>query len=175
MAGIVSYKQIAYVDQFSDLASISADVGQLAMDMSTQTTYQYNGTTWLPLGRVIVKKEMNSVNAKNTGATLLYTLEASPLNFYPALIVPRATGVGVSGVTLSPTISIGSNATAYDNIASSSLIGNVLTSLTGGKSLSTSTYSPALPGGTAIYVNVTTGAIATNYTLKYDILGYYDV
>lgn len=170
---IIKYTQIMLVDNYSGLPS-SADIGQLAMDISTNSTYQWNGSSWLPLGRVIIKKEMNSINAKNTGNTLIYTLEASGLNFYPFGIVPRATGVGISGVTLGPSISVGSNSTAYDNIASASLLGNVLSALTGGNSLSSSVNSPALAGGTAIYAKVSVGAVATNYTLKYDILGYYD-
>lgn len=170
---IIRYAQIMYVDSYAGLPG-SADAGQLAMDMSTSTTYQFNGSAWLPLGRVIIKKEANSVNAKNVGTTLIYTLEPSPLNFCPFAVVPRSTGVGISGVTLGPAISIGSNATSYNNIASASLLNNAPSALTAGNPLTASTSSPALPGGTAIYANVTTGATATNYTLKYDILGYYD-
>lgn len=171
---ITGYAQIMYVDNYAGLPA-SATVGQLAMDMATMSTYLFNSSgSWAPLGRVIIKKEMTSVNGKATGATLLYTLEASSLNFYPFAIIPRATGVGVSGVTTGPTISIGSNPTSYNNIASSSLLANALSTLTGGSSISAAVSSPGLPGGTAIYANVSIAAIATNYTMKYDILGYYD-
>lgn len=175
MAAAPIYRQTMFLPTYTDITAITdSDVGQVAVDMSTMTSYSFNGTSWLPAARVIIKKEVNSVNAKSTGATLLYTLEASPLNFYPFGIVARAAGVGISGVTLSPTISIGSNATSYNNIANSSLLGSVIAALTAGNSLSNNVYSPALPGGTAIYANVTIAALATNYTEKFDILGYYD-
>lgn len=170
---VIKYAQIMYVDSYGGLPS-TADVGQLALDMATMSTYQWNGNSWAPLGRVIIKKEMNSVNAKATGTTLIYTLEPSALNFYPFAVVPRAASPGISGVTLSPAVSIGSNATSYNNIASASLLSSALSALTAGNPLSAAVSSPALAGGTAIYANVTTAAVATNYTLKYDILGYYD-
>lgn len=172
--GVLGYDQIMKVDTYAGLPA-TATSGQLAMDMSTYSTYLYNGSAWTPLGRVIIKKDMNPVNAKTTGTTLLYTLEASSLNFYPFAIVPRASGVGISGVTTGPTMTIGSNATSYNNIASASLLSNVLSLLTGANPTSASVSSPALPGGTPIFANVTVGAIATNYTAKFDILGYYDV
>jgi hypothetical protein len=168
-----TYKQILYIDSYASLPA-GVDSGQLAMDMTTFSTYLFNGNAWTPLGRVIIKKDATPVNGKTTGTTLLYTLEASSLNFYPFAVIPRSSSPGVSGVTTGPTVSIGSNATSYNNIAAASLLSNALTTLTGGNSLSAAVQSPALAGGTQIYANVTIGAIATNYTLKYDILGYYD-
>lgn len=172
--GILFSTQIMIVDTQANLPS-SAATGQFAYCLDTTITLIYNGSAWLPGSKVQVKKTTVSVNGKNTGTTTLYTLEASSLNFYPIMIVPRATGVGVSGVVTGPTMSIGTNSSSYNNLANATLMGSLLTSLTGGSSVaSTTTSSPALAGGTAIVANVTIGAVATNYTELFDIIGFYD-
>lgn len=165
--------QIMIVDAQSSLPT-AASTGQFAYCIDTMIMFTWNGTTWMPSSKVTVKKSSASVNLKSTGTTLLYTLESTTLNFYPIMIVPRATGVGISTVVLGPTFTIGTNSTSYNNIATSSLLSSIITALTGGSSLSTNSYSPALAGGTAIYSNVSIGASATNYTVLFDIIGFYD-
>jgi len=172
--GTLKYAEMLLVDTASTLPAI-ADKGQIGYAQDTGLAYQFDGGYWSPSAKVSVKKTSAAINAKNTGNTLLYTLENSSFNFYPTMVVPRATGVGISGVVTGPTMSIGTNATSYNNVAVSSLLSNVLTTLTGGNSLSTTIYSPGLAGNTAIYVNVSVAAVATNYTVLYDIIGFYDL
>lgn len=171
---VQGYSQIMRVDTQANLPA-TANIGEFAYCIDVGLVFIFDGTNWNVSSKVAVKKTSTSVNAKNTGATAVYTLEASSLKFFPILIIPRATGVGVSGVTVGPTISVGTNSTSYNNIASTSLMGNILSTLSAGSSApSTTSFSPALTGGTQIFVNVTVGALATNYTVLYDIIGFYD-
>lgn len=168
------YRQTLYIDTASNLPTVSDD-GQIAyiLDSQSSVTYSTATSSWNPVGRQMVFKSSVSVNAKTLASTLIYTLPASPLYFYPTQIVPR--NVNISGVTTGPSVSIGTNATSYDNIASTQLISTLLSTVAVSNGVPQNTsYSPALSGGTAIYAKVTTAAIATNYTLKYDILGFYD-
>lgn len=170
----IAYSQIMIVDSESNRPS-SAQVGQFVYCQDTQATYIWGGSSWITSARVQVKKTTSAINAKNTGTTLLYTLEASSLNFYPVMVIPRATGAGISGVVTGPTMSIGTNSTSYNNVATTGLLGSILTALGAGNSQPTNTsYSPGLAGGTQIFANVTLGAVATNFTTLYDIIGFYD-
>lgn len=168
------YTQMMVVSTQASLPT-SAQVGDFAYCLDVAIAFFFDGTNWQPSNKVVVKKSTVSLNAKNTGTTLLYTLEASTLNFFPTQIVARATGVGISGVVTAPTLSIGSNSTSYNNIATTGLMATLLSALGAGTSVPTNvSNSPALAGGTAIYANVSIGAIATNYTELFDILGFYD-
>lgn len=81
--------------------------------------------------------------------------------------------VAVSGATLKPIVTVGTNSTSYDNIANSTLIGGLL-SLTGIiEQPVTVSLSPGITGGTSIYVRVATAALAVNFSFQVDILGYY--
>lgn len=165
--------QTMIFDNYTDLPPTAMD-GDLAFCKDTQLSYRYNVamTTWAPLTRELVKVSSVTVNGKNTGTTTIYTLEGSgSLNFYPTQVVLRA--VSITGAAIKPTLSIGTNSSNYDNIASGSML-NTVTSLLGITSQPQNVAtSPALPSGTDIKVNVTIGATATAYTFKIDILGYY--
>lgn len=172
MAYIRSTQTMIFAN-YTDLPTAAMD-GDLAFCQDTQLSYRYNATmtTWAPLTRELVKISTVVIDGKTTGATTIYTLEGSgSLNFYPAQIVIRP--VTITGATLKPTISVGSNASSYDNIATGSML-NTVTSLLGITSQPQNvSTSPALAGGTVIKANVTIGALATTYTFKIDILGYY--
>jgi hypothetical protein len=169
----IFYKQTMYVDTATSLPLV-ADNGQLAFLLDTQSSVSYSSTsaTWVPLGRSVVFKSDVQVNAKNTGSTLIYTIPASPLYFYPTGLITRAANVSGSGTA--PVMTVGSNATNYNNIATSSLLTTALGTLdinNGAPMLST--FSPGITGGTGIYLKVTTGALVfTTYTVKLDILGF---
>jgi hypothetical protein len=168
---IEGFDQILKVATYSDLPE-SASTLQLARTRDTKITYEFDGTMWLPLNRTSIKKSSVIVNGKTTGAVPIYTLEQSNMSFYPTQIIIRA--VNISGATLKPTLSVGTNASSYDNIASGSLL-NSITSLLGITSQPQNvSTSPALSGGAVIYANVSIGALATNYTFKVDIIGYYE-
>jgi hypothetical protein len=173
--GAPVYKQTMYVDSAASLP-VTADDGQLAFLLDTQSTVTYSvaAAAWAPLGRQMVFKSAVSVNGKNTGNTMVYTLPASPLYFYPTGIIVRA--VSVSGSGTAPVMTVGSNAANYNNVATSSLVNTLLGTLdVNNGSPMMATFSPGLVGGTQIYAKVTTGALLyTNYTVKLDILGFYD-
>lgn len=169
---IQRYTQIMVVDSQANLPA-TAQQGDFAYCMNTALSFFYDGTQWQVSTKVVVKKTSAIVNAKTTGAISLYTLESSSLNFYPTMIVPRSSNI--SGVVTPPTISIGSNASSYNNIASSGLLSTVLSTIGAGSGVpQQTTFSPALAGGVSIFANVTISAVATNYSVIYDILGFYD-
>lgn len=158
---------------YTDLPGTAQD-GDLAWCVDTNLSYRYSSaaSTWAPLTRELVKTSSVIIDGKTTGATTIYTLEGSgTLNFYPTQIVIRP--VTITSATLKPTFSVGTNSTAYDNIAAGSLINGVTTLLGITSSPMNASSSPALTGGTVIKANVTIGALATSYTFKIDVLGYY--
>jgi hypothetical protein len=168
---ILGYDQIMKVSTYAELPA-TATVLQLARTLDSKITYEFDGTVWMPVGRQNVKSSTVVVDGKSIGNTLVYTLEPSgTLNFYPTQVVLRP--VSISGAALKPTISVGTNSTAYDNIAS----GSLLNTITGLLSITTQpltvSTSPALSGGTGVYAKISTGALATSYTFNVDILGYY--
>ncbi|PYE14064.1 hypothetical protein DFR67_114163 [Williamsia limnetica] len=167
---ITKYMQVMLVDTQASLPA-SADMGQVAFCQDTKISLIFDGTIWQPSDKLVVKKSTVVVNGKNIGVTPIYTLEPSSLNFYPTQIIMRA--VNVSGATLKPTVSIGSNASSYDNIATGSLLNSLLT-LTGASTSpqNVSTSAP-LSGGTVINANVSLGALAVNYTFTVNVIGFY--
>jgi len=165
------FKQFGYVDTYSELPP-QADEGQLIMTVDTGATFIMKSNVWLPFARLVVKKSSVTVDGRTTGVVPIYTLEPSNLNFYPTQIIMRA--VSITTATLKPTISVGTNATAYDNIATGTLLNSVTTLLGVTSSPQSVSTSPALAGGTVINTNVSVGALATSYTFKIDIIGYYE-
>lgn len=169
------YLQRMVVDNKSDLSSIAPNAGTIAYCLDTPNiAFQWDGSNWNTSNKTQVLKSTVAVNGKTTGATLVYTLPASTLNFYPTQIIVRA--VSISGVTTPPTVSVGTNSTSYNNIATGSLLNTVLNTVgaTGGSPQNASTSFP-IAGSTAIYANVTIGAIATNYTFYIEVIGFYDL
>src|SRR5689334_9040166 len=101
----------------------------------------------------------SNINLKNTGSTLIFTQLSTNGIYFPVRI--RVYGTNLSGVTTPPTLSIGTNASSYNNILSST----ALTGLVNGTYID---YSPTFPlsplnGNDKIFVNVTIGAVATTF------------
>lgn len=171
----MEYKQIMYVPTASALP-LTADDGQLAFIKDSQSTHSFSNSSmsWMPLGRQVVFKSGVNVNGKAVGNTLIFTLPPSPLYFYPTGISIRQ--VNVSGAGTNPSIQIGTNSPNYNNIATTSLLSTVLGLLDVNNGVPImGTFSPPLAGGSAIYVRVAGAALLyTNFTVKFDILGYYD-
>ena len=160
-------------DNVADLAGIKGDKRQLAFCDDAEVPFTWDGTNWVVSNRTVVLKSQVVVNASTTGNTKIYTTPTSALTFYPTMVLFKA--VSISGVTLRPTVSVGTNSTAYDNIASASLLNSLLGTLgaTGSApQLATTTYPVA--GGTDIYVRVSIGGVFTSYTFTVYILGFYD-
>lgn len=172
---MLSYKQTLHVPTAAELPG-SADDGQIAFiaDSQTSQTYSAASNSWVPLGRQMVFKSSVVINGKNTGSTVVYTLPSSPLYFYPTGIILRP--VSVTGGGTAPVMTIGTNATNYNNIATSSLVNSILGLLDVNNGVPImATFSPALTGGTGVRVNVTVGSILyTTYSFKVDLLGFYD-
>ncbi|RYH70507.1 MAG: hypothetical protein EON54_01350 [Alcaligenaceae bacterium] len=167
------YKQIMYINTYANRPAV-ADDDQLMFVRDTKATFYFDKSvnSWMPSARFVIKKSNVVVDGKTAGSTMIYKLEDSSLNFYPTQVIIRA--VDISGVTVKPTISIGTNATNYDNIASGTLL-NTVTSLLGVTSQPQNvSTSPALASGTQIYVKISGLPVATSYTFKVDVAGYYE-
>lgn len=172
----VCTEQIMIFTLQSDLTGVTAGNGQLALtlDVFKLFTYSTSSSSWIPSSSVSVKKSIATVTGTSTGATTIYTLEASTLNFYPIMVIFRA--VSISGVVIIPTVSVGTNSTSYNNIATGSLLSSVLSTIgaNGGAPQAASTSIP-LAGGSVIKANVTIGATATSYTFNVEVIGFYDI
>lgn len=167
----IRYMQLMVIDTEASRPS-SADIGQIIYCADTKISFVWDGTQWQTTYKVVVKRAMVTINGKTPGTTPIYTLEPGTLNFHPTQIIMRP--VSIVSATLKPTVSIGSNATADDNIATGSLLNSVLTLTGATTSPHNASTSPALAGGTVIYANVSLGALPTSYTFKVNVIGFYD-
>lgn len=114
--------------------------------------------------------KVSSINAKASGTTLVCTTENGNEDFHPLFVVFKLTSG--AGIIVVPIISIGTNASSYNNIVS-------LTALTG--LTSTGTMLPAnfgsvvsaIPPNTQIFANISTIAVGTTAVLEIHVIGYY--
>jgi len=108
------------------------------------------------------------IDGKTTGPILLLTPVG---NFTPLMINFELTST--TGFAVVASCSIGTNGASYNNIlpisalTGISVAGNIL-------NFSLLTLISKVAAGTGIYVNVTTGAVATTYVLKITLVGFYD-
>lgn len=106
------------------------------------------------------------VDCTATGATILATIEAGR-TFIPMFARVRLTSV--AGFVSAPTISIGTNASAYDSIQPAI----ALTGLDTADEVYALSFGTIVPAATAdVYLNVTVAAFGS-YTVSVDIFGYY--
>jgi hypothetical protein len=109
-----------------------------------------------------------SIDGKTTGSTLLFTPAA---NFTPLMINFEVTST--TGFVTVSSCSIGTNGASYNNILPiSALTGAIAASNI--LNFSLLSLISKVASGTGIYVNVTTGAVATTYVLKITLVGFYD-
>jgi hypothetical protein len=111
---------------------------------------------------------VEGINAKVAGPVLLGTQPAGQKVF-----VPFWGGVAIeqiTALTTPPTISLGTNAAAYDNIAAAA----ALTGLLQGRvaPIVLKAQYPFLTAGTQTFVNISAAAVATTYTITIAILGF---
>lgn len=102
----------------------------------------------------------------STGPTAVFT---APQPF--VIFAIQAVTTSISGLILGPSISLGTNASSYNNI----LPIEVLTSLSAlNNALMLTTTNPAyvMQTNDTLYVNVTTAAIATTYNFQIIVIGY---
>lgn len=105
----------------------------------------------------------------STGATLIQTTDAN-LRFVPILIQIEATAI--TGLVTPASFSIGTNSATYNNL----LAITAMTGITSANLMLQSNItalSSSVGASTGIYINVTTGAVGTTYTLRASILGFY--
>jgi hypothetical protein len=111
---------------------------------------------------------VNNISGTATGATQIFTPSA---RFTPLFVTFQLTSV--SGFLTVATISLGTNASSYNNILTTSVltglgtVNNILTI-----PLSSVTNS-SVAASTALYVNVTSVAVASTYVFGCTILGIY--
>lgn len=111
---------------------------------------------------------VTAIDGKTTGSTLIFTPTA---RFTPLSITFEATTVDAL-ISVS-SASVGTNGASYNNVLPiSALTGAILTNMM--LTLPLSVAITTVASGTGIYVNVTTGAVGTTYTLKCTIMGFYD-
>ena len=115
---------------------------------------------------------VNSVDLKTVAATTLYTVTTGKSCVLTSVVLRSTNG---SGWSVGMTVSIGTNATDYNNLVSSGINQNY-SKVTGYADIydfgdySTSGY--IVTSAEVIKLNVTTGATATTDTVSVDIFGY---
>lgn len=130
--------------------------------------YNYDGAS--TTGRPLAPYGVTGINAKNTGSTGIYTTETGLGRFYPVAVLFEATNT--ASVSIVATISVGTNASSYNNI----LAASGLAGLTSNNAIITFPLTAAavsVPASTAIVMNVTVGATATTMTVSCYLIGYY--
>lgn len=107
-----------------------------------------------------------TIDCTATGATLLAAVESSRV-FIPTSAHVRL--VTVAGFVTAPTVSIGTNASAYDSIQPAI----ALTGLDTADEVYVLSFGTIVPAATAdVYLNVTVAAFGS-YAVNVDIFGYY--
>jgi hypothetical protein len=101
-----------------------------------------------------------------TGATAIFT---APQPFVVFAI--QAVTIGVTGLILGPSISIGTNSSSYNNVLSISLLTS-LTALNNAFNLNTSNPGYVIQTNEVVYIKVTTAALATTYDFQINLIGY---
>lgn len=171
------YGQYIAADTESEILLITGKAGDVAYATDTKMRYAFNGTAWLPNSVVQVLRSTVTLNGKATGSTLIYTVPPTSFRFVPVgahVEAIAATGTGI----LSPSVSVGTNSTAYNNIFTSTLLSSLLASagLVQPSALSIANAVTPLTNGAQIFANVNAAATGyTTYTFQVDILGYYKV
>jgi len=112
-----------------------------------------------------------TIDATATGATTIFTTD--PESRSRKFIVTRAVIrlVNVNTLTIPPIISIGTNSSTYNNIIAATTLTSALTDTQFQGTILAA--APVVASGTAIKVNVSTGATATACTFAVDLWGYY--
>ena len=112
-----------------------------------------------------------NLDGTTAAATSLFTTENAGQRFYPtaAYVTLRS----VSGFVTVATISLGTNAATYTNIvAAGALTGLSAANQYEPLTLVSGVVSSVAPN-TAIFCNVSIGAVATTYKLDLDLVGFY--
>ena len=117
---------------------------------------------------IVVGYSDSPINLKNTGATLVFTTQDKTKLFFPYKI--RIYCNAASGVLTPPTLSIGSNASSYNNILGTVEVLGLVAAQT------FIDYEPTFPiapisSDVGIFVNVTVGATGTTLNARVALYG----
>ncbi len=152
-------------------------------DLGSASVNPVNAMKWPPtdgvFGNVITSQLQSStnqlskysatVNATSSGNTLIFTT-ASTTRFVPTSITISLNAV--SGLSLVATVSVGSNASSYDNISSATLLTG-LSVLNNIFRPSISSTGPTIAPDTPVYCRVSIPSTASTYQLIVTVVGYY--
>lgn len=111
---------------------------------------------------------VSGINAKSTGATLIGTTLPG-MRFVPFKIGVEATVL--TGASTGPTFTIGTNASSYNNILSSTTWSPVDEFQFNLYGFSSGTISVA--PSTGIYIDITSASTSTSFTLRVTLRGVY--
>jgi hypothetical protein len=174
---IKPYSQKMLADTEAEILLLtSANYGDTAFALDTSLTYRFNGTIWLPADGIRLFKGLNNIDCKTAGNTAItYTVPSATIfRFIP--LAAHFEAVSVTGtVGVSPSVSGGTNSTAFNNIFSSSLLAALLTGQTQPTALSIANAITPLTAGQSITVRCNVAAtLYTTYTGRIDIAGTYE-
>lgn len=172
------YGQYINADTEAEIITFNGKAGDVAYAVDTNIRYLcVSGTNWRPTDAVRILRGVANVDAKSLGNTKIYTFPSTIFRFVP--IGVHAEYVTMSGtIGLAPTITVGTNATTYNNIATSSGLATLLSSLglTSPSAFTIANNVAPLTASTDVYARVTgTATLYTSYTVRLDIFGYYEV
>lgn len=111
---------------------------------------------------------LTGIDGKTTGATLIFTPTS---RFTPLIVSTELTTV--SGFVSVSSLSFGSNGASYNNILAISAM-TLVVAANNVLNFPVSALATSVAAGTGIFVNVTSAAVATTYTIKVSITGFYD-
>lgn len=114
--------------------------------------------------------KISGIDGKSSGSTLFFTSEVA--NYRCLYLVLDLTTV--SGLVTASTVSVGTNASSYNNLLSGTLL-TALSSASSSIVIPMTGVAPDIAGATNIYLNVSGLAIATTYTFNATLVGFYDV
>lgn len=171
------YGQYICYDTEAEVLLQIGKLGDIAYAKDTTMRYLFDGTNWRPTDATRVLRGIANVDGKTVANTKIITVPPTSFRFVPlAIHVEYLTITGTVG--LAPTVSVGTNSTAYNNIATSSGLTTLLASvgLTSPSAFTAANNVTPLAGSTDVYARVSVGAtLYSAYTIRLDMFGYYEV
>lgn len=113
--------------------------------------------------------QLSGIDGKTTGAIKIGT--TSNIGRFVPLFV-NVEGTNISGFVTVASFSVGSNGASYNNIlAISAMTGVIATNIV--LQTNAAALLSSLPASTDVYINITTGAVGTTYTMRASVIGFY--
>lgn len=169
------YGQYLCYDTEAEVMATNGKAGDVAYAMDTDLRYRSNGISWFPTDALRVLRSTVTIDGKTVANSKVITTPPTSFKFVP--LGGHVETVAAAGVVTQPTISAGTNATNYDNLFTSTILSGLLTAggLSSPNALTLAKNITPLPGSTDVYVKVPTlgTAVATTFTFKVDLMGYF--